>query len=100
MAHTANKRNMRNALRFPPPGGLLPWLGIIDGRTGDGNGESIRGTNKLFFEVSAGECAAVRRRDILGGFCRDEMIIFGSVDNDDRRPPCNVESQLSLFTYV
>lgn len=92
MAHTANKRNMRNALRFPAPGGLFPWLGTIDGRTGDGNGESMSGTNKLFFELSAGECAAVRRRDILGGFCRDEMIILldlGTVAGHDSTEDLN-----------
>lgn len=76
-AHKANKRKMRNALRLPAPGSLFPCVGTIDGRTGDGSGESMSGTSKLFFDASAGEfIAVVRRRDIFGGFCRDEIIIF------------------------
>jgi hypothetical protein len=46
---TKLQKQRRTAFRFPDPGGLFPWVGIMDGRTGDGRGESISGTSKLLF---------------------------------------------------
>lgn len=50
---------------------------MIDGRTGDGSGDSISGTDKLVLAANAGVIVvAVLRRGNFGGFCRDEIIIF------------------------
>lgn len=44
----------------------------------------MSGIDRVFLEESPGECnAAVRRRDIFGMACRDEMIMLLNCASDD-----------------